>query len=155
MVTNPRGGPEATRCATRLMGILAKGVQVRVAEIADYELRRELLRAGSAQGLSRLDQLKETLGYLPITTDAMLMADPTIIATTNVGHLNPTLRGAPLDRNPVRLVRRMPTDVDWPSHLSGEVLQAAAGVAKTVPAAGPRLSARPGPPQQFRNSVPL
>ncbi|HEX6819118.1 MAG TPA: hypothetical protein VF120_12140 [Ktedonobacterales bacterium] len=43
-------------------------------EITDYEVRRELLRAGSLTGVARLDQQKITAGFLPITTEAMLKA---------------------------------------------------------------------------------
>lgn len=42
-------------------------------QIADYEVRRELLRANKARGLERLDLLKQTLEYLPLST-AMLRA---------------------------------------------------------------------------------
>lgn len=37
-------------------------------EIADYELRRELLRIGSQRGLRRLDELTRELRYVPVTT---------------------------------------------------------------------------------------
>ncbi len=43
-------------------------------EIADYEVRRELLRAGKVAGIRRLDQLKTTITYRPITTEVMLKA---------------------------------------------------------------------------------
>ena len=39
-----------------------------VPEIADYELRRELLRIGSQRGVARLDELTRELRYLPVTT---------------------------------------------------------------------------------------
>lgn len=45
-----------------------------VPEIADYEVRRELLRAGKVKGLSRLDVIKNSVGYLPLTTSIMLKA---------------------------------------------------------------------------------
>jgi hypothetical protein len=45
-----------------------------IPEIADYEVRRELLRARREVGIRRLDQLKEALTYLPITTAVMLRA---------------------------------------------------------------------------------
>src|SRR5947209_1664150 len=45
-----------------------------VPEIADYELRRELLRARIASGIGRLDRLKAQSFYLPIRTAAMLRA---------------------------------------------------------------------------------
>jgi predicted nucleic acid-binding protein len=39
-----------------------------VSELADYELRRELLRVGAAASLGRLDELSRELSYAPITT---------------------------------------------------------------------------------------
>jgi len=45
-----------------------------IPEIADYEVRRELLRARKDRGLSRLDALKGMLGFARITTPVMLRA---------------------------------------------------------------------------------
>jgi predicted nucleic acid-binding protein len=45
-----------------------------VPAIADYEVRRELLRAGKTNGLTRLDDLKNLIGYVPLTTEALLQA---------------------------------------------------------------------------------
>ena len=45
-----------------------------IPEIADYEVRREFLRAQRTVGIHRLDQLKEALPYLPLTTAVMLLA---------------------------------------------------------------------------------
>jgi len=45
-----------------------------VPEIADYEVRRELLRAGKSIGIERLDLIKSTFAYLPLTTAVMLRA---------------------------------------------------------------------------------
>ena len=39
-----------------------------VSEVADYELRRELLRIESHKSLARLDELTRELRYLPTTT---------------------------------------------------------------------------------------
>jgi len=47
---------------------------VLVPEIADYEVRRELLRANKVRGLTRLDALATLLEYLPLTTVAMRQA---------------------------------------------------------------------------------
>ncbi|MFV9504015.1 MAG: nuclease [Oscillochloridaceae bacterium umkhey_bin13] len=47
---------------------------IAIPEIADYEVRRELLRANKTSSLSRLDALKIGLLYVPITTDVMLQA---------------------------------------------------------------------------------
>jgi PIN domain len=53
---------------------LAAGEQVRIPEIADYEVRRGLLRVGDAAGIHRLDSFHVVLGYIPITTAAMRKA---------------------------------------------------------------------------------
>jgi predicted nucleic acid-binding protein len=57
-----------------MRSLLAAGVTVWVPEIADYEVRRELLRANRQKGVQRLDALKVALGYLPITTPVILKA---------------------------------------------------------------------------------
>jgi predicted nucleic acid-binding protein len=74
LVTNPKGSPEAIACAQWLKGLTDEGVTIYVPEIADYEVRRELLRAGKLAGLSRLDALIASLTYLPITTEMMRQA---------------------------------------------------------------------------------
>ena len=55
VITNPRPTPEVVACTTWLRSLLAAGARVVLPEIADYELRRELLRAGKRNGLRRLD----------------------------------------------------------------------------------------------------
>ena len=45
-----------------------------VPEIADYEVRRELLRLGSPVALANLDLLAARLEYLPLDTVAMRIA---------------------------------------------------------------------------------
>jgi predicted nucleic acid-binding protein len=74
LVTNPRLSPKSLECAKWLQDLLAGGADVVVPEIADYEVRRELLRAGKAKGLARLDDLGGALRYLPITSAAMRRA---------------------------------------------------------------------------------
>src|ERR1051325_12066083 len=71
MISHPRAIGEIKDWLARL---LDAGKTVVVPEIADYEVRRELLRVGRIKGLRRLDRLKLTLKYLPITTEAMLVA---------------------------------------------------------------------------------
>ena len=45
-----------------------------VPEIADYEVRRELIRARRSVGIDRLDAFINTVEYLAITTSAMRQA---------------------------------------------------------------------------------
>ena len=101
LVTNPRATTENRECNLWLQAQLGQGVRVLVPEIADYEVRRELLRAGKSRGLARLDALSQSIGYVPLTTNVMRQAavfwaqaqdlndkgHTAIIATTNVKHL--------------------------------------------------------------------
>jgi predicted nucleic acid-binding protein len=64
-------GGEAADCARWLAGLLAAGARVAVPEIADYEVRRELIRAGKASSIARLDALASAIEYLPLSTAAM------------------------------------------------------------------------------------
>jgi predicted nucleic acid-binding protein len=74
MVSNPRATPANDAAKQWLRQVLASDTVVIVPEISDYEVRRELLRVGSQRGLARLDELSETLSYLPLTTAAMRLA---------------------------------------------------------------------------------
>lgn len=74
IITNPRQTPDMVACTAWLRSMLAAGARVVLPEIADYELRRELLRAGKQNGLRRLDTAGRTLGYVPLTTAAMRRA---------------------------------------------------------------------------------
>ena len=71
LVTNPRRSPTSAACATWLQSLLGAGSRVVLPEIADYEVRRELLRANKAKGIEHLDALGRLIEYLPITTAAM------------------------------------------------------------------------------------
>lgn len=71
MVSNPRATPVNTQCRQWLDDHLGRGSLVYVPEIADYEVRRELLRASRIAGLARLDAVVAQLHYVPITTNVM------------------------------------------------------------------------------------
>lgn len=71
LVTNPKRSEQSRACAEWLQHLVAVGTRVIVPEIADYEVRRELLRAKKMKGLARLDALVSHLEYLPLTTAAM------------------------------------------------------------------------------------
>jgi predicted nucleic acid-binding protein len=74
LVTNPKLSPESTLCTRWLQTLITSGNRVIIPEIADYEVRRELLRANKVRGIARLDELANLLEYLPITTAAMRQA---------------------------------------------------------------------------------
>ena len=74
LVTNPGGSKEAAACGQWLLNAEAGGATVMVPEIADYEVRRELLRARRTAGIARLDALSAQVEYLALTTSAMRQA---------------------------------------------------------------------------------
>ena len=74
LITNPRASKENRECNLWMQSQLRKGVWVLVPDISDYEVRRELLRANKTNGISRLDQLIEAVGYAPISTEVLRRA---------------------------------------------------------------------------------
>jgi len=70
LVTNPKAGDDGRRCRAWLDGLIAARVQLVVPEGADYEVRRDLFRAGRRGGLDRLDKLGRYPRFLPMTTTA-------------------------------------------------------------------------------------
>lgn len=74
LITNPRASKEATVCGQWIVSAVAGGATVMVSAIADYEVRRELIRARRTAGIGRLDALIERIPFLPITTSAMRRA---------------------------------------------------------------------------------
>lgn len=70
-VTNPKTNQD---CLKWLSTLEPRGYKVAIPEIADYELRRELIRANKLKGIHRLDRLKNEIIYLTITTPVMLYA---------------------------------------------------------------------------------
>ncbi len=73
LVVHPRAEQNA-EANEWLEDLLLGGVAVYLPEIADYELRRELLRLASKKSIERLDSLKEILVYLPLDTETILRA---------------------------------------------------------------------------------
>ena len=70
-IVNPRKFPEIKQWLQQLQ---RAGEDIRIPEIADYELRRGLLRLGDTTSIQRLDGFHLLLGYVPITTAAMRRA---------------------------------------------------------------------------------
>jgi hypothetical protein len=74
LITNPKCSPKSLACTQWLRSLLAAEARVIVPEIADYEVRRELLRSNKLRGIAKLDDLNRLLEYLPLTTAAMRQA---------------------------------------------------------------------------------
>lgn len=73
VATNPKGtvNSPVLKWISRLM---REGHQPFVPEIADYELRRELIRIGSKNAIERLNALGSAVGYIPLDTQTMRRA---------------------------------------------------------------------------------
>lgn len=70
----PARNPDAVALTGWMGNCLTAGHEIYIPEVIDYELRRELLRAGKAASVRKLDGLKAILRFLPITSPAMLLA---------------------------------------------------------------------------------
>lgn len=76
MAAQRRGIAEAEACRRWVNDMTNAGVRIIVPEVTDFEIRRELLRAGKTSAVLRLDSfiMAHADRYLPITTDAMRLA---------------------------------------------------------------------------------
>jgi len=74
ILCHPRNPPQVMACRQWVDDLLAVGRCVAVPEIADYEVRRELVRRNSRVALSNLDQLALRLDYFALTTAATRVA---------------------------------------------------------------------------------
>jgi hypothetical protein len=71
LLSNPSTRGPAAAAAEWATSLIRAGHVLVVPELADYEVRRELLRADRVVGLERLDALVDGLRYEPISTTAM------------------------------------------------------------------------------------
>jgi predicted nucleic acid-binding protein len=74
MVTNPKASGITLECQLWLDRQIQARSIILIPEIADYEVRRELIRAGRLRGVQQLDQLQSALEYIPLTTEMMVKA---------------------------------------------------------------------------------
>jgi predicted nucleic acid-binding protein len=68
LLCNPRGGRINEEVRAWATSVEERGDDLVVPEIADYEVRRELVRAGLDRSRRRLDELAADLHYEPLTT---------------------------------------------------------------------------------------
>ncbi len=81
LITNPKRTPDAIAAADWLLEMEAAGHRFLVPAIADYEVRRELIRAGKSRGLARLDVFNAAApGRFLSITDAALRLGATLWA---------------------------------------------------------------------------
>jgi predicted nucleic acid-binding protein len=74
LAERPGKSQEVIDCHAWFASVQRSGATIYLPEIADYELRRELRRAGQEASVIRLNELKHTIHYVPITTATMLLA---------------------------------------------------------------------------------
>ena len=71
LISNPSPKRAGRRAHDWARARIEAGDRLVVPEIADYELRRELLRAGKHKGIERLDVLISAFGFRPVTTQVL------------------------------------------------------------------------------------
>lgn len=98
VTTRNKKNHNAINCTRWLQNLVASSITIGIPEISDYEVRRELIRAGKTSGVQRLDELKNIKGilYLPITTDILHKAADLWADSRKRGHItasDPALDG--------------------------------------------------------------
>lgn len=109
LVTNPKDSPKRTACNQWLQAHLKFGNRVVIPEIADYEVRRELLRANKVKGLTRLDRLIALLDYVSISTASMRLAAELWAQARQQGQ--PTAGDKTIDADMILVAQAMTLDV--------------------------------------------
>src|SRR4051812_26679306 len=74
LASRRRRTDESDQVVRWISRLLQRGANIIVPEIADFEVRRELMRAEKKRSIELLDALNERLEYLPLTTAAMRLA---------------------------------------------------------------------------------
>jgi len=95
--------------------VLQNGHRVTVPEITDYEVRRELIRSERTLGLRRLDSLRADLGFLPITSAAMLKAAELWAMVRKKG--KPTAADTELDADAILAAQALTANTEGPEEI--------------------------------------
>lgn len=95
LLSNPTTSGEPRNVRDWALRLLHDGTGVVVPEIADYEVRRELIRADKQEGIRRLDELANGLMYEPLRTSHLRRAAELWADARNRGA--PTAHDAALD----------------------------------------------------------
>lgn len=92
MVSHPRRNPDPKAW---LVDRIDAGDIALIPDVADYEVRRELLRAGKTTGIDRLDALGLSLGV--VATTPAILREAALLWATSRRHGRPTAVDAALD----------------------------------------------------------
>lgn len=109
LAANPRLSPTTRACRNWLDLLRQFGISILIPEIADYEVRRELIRARKRKALLRLDELAIELVYLPITTTAMRRAAELWAQARHVGQ--PTAADDTIDADMILVAQAEATGI--------------------------------------------
>jgi predicted nucleic acid-binding protein len=74
LISHPAGGEDARLCKDWFEAELRAGNSICIPAIADYEVRRELVRAERRKSLQKLDELIQQLAYIPLLGDTIRTA---------------------------------------------------------------------------------
>jgi len=74
LLCHPNPNPHAIDCQNWATSLQLAGHRIIVAEIADYEVRRELIRARRDRAIRLLDGLHRQFEYRPLSTSQLLHA---------------------------------------------------------------------------------
>jgi predicted nucleic acid-binding protein len=87
ILTNPKKPPETVSALRWAVSLTRAGHRIVVPAIADFEVRRELERAGKTQGLADLDAWNTATPdrYLPLTDSALRLASRLWAQARNAG----------------------------------------------------------------------
>jgi hypothetical protein len=87
LVSNPKRTPDTLAAAQWVYDMEAAGHRFLVPAIADYEVRRELVRAGKLKGIARLNAFNaaEPDRFLAVTNAALLLAADLWAQVRNAG----------------------------------------------------------------------
>lgn len=87
LLTNPKRTPDTIAATQWAIAMRRAGHRYIVPAIADYEVRRELERAGKVKGLAALDAWNNAAPdrYLPLTDSALRLAAKLWARARNVG----------------------------------------------------------------------
>jgi hypothetical protein len=87
LLTNPKRQPDTIAATQWTVAVMAAGHRLIVPAIADYEVRRELKRAGKMKGLAVLDAWIGARGdrYLPLTDSALRLGSTLWAQARNAG----------------------------------------------------------------------
>ncbi len=98
-------------CNEWIRSKLDNNVDIAIPEIADYELRRELVRADKKISIDRLDKLSKVFKYLPINTQAMHLAANYWAETRNMHR--PTTGPKDIDADMILIAQAKQLETDY------------------------------------------